>query len=78
MIGNSRKKIDQLKKELTNEFEMKDMGSPEKFLWIEIIRHHNTNTMYLHQERFTEKLLEKFHMENCNQVRIPMITSEAE
>ena len=68
ICGNSSDKIIETKRQLKENFEMKDMREPEKFLGIEI-RHDKVNkTMFLNQQSYVEKLFKKFNMENCKPV----------
>jgi len=63
IIGNSKEKIDSLKRELSEEFEMKDLGSPKQFLGIDIeVKNFEIS---LSVKSSIEKMLKTFNMENC-------------
>lgn len=78
IVGNCTDKIDQVKRKLSEEFEMKDLGHPETFLEIEIKRDRREKVLYLHQRKFIEKMLIKFGMSDCKPVSTPIITREGE
>ncbi len=78
IVGNCKDKIQQTKSKLSQAFEVKDMGTPEKFLGIEIIRDVKNHVMMLHQKQFIHKILTKFGMLDCKPVKTPMITNEGE
>jgi hypothetical protein len=77
IVGNSKERITQLKLSSAKEFEMTDMGHPDKFLGIEIIRDDLKNVMYLSQKKFIEKMLKRFDMYDCRPVATPMVVNES-
>ncbi len=54
---NSKSKLNDTKSELAKEFEMTDLGTPKKFLGIEIIRDRANGTIFLHQRKFINSIL---------------------
>ena len=54
--------IDKLKSQLSDEFEMKDLGAVKKILGIEIHRDRKADELYLSQRKYLEKLLNRFNM----------------
>ncbi|KAL5832068.1 hypothetical protein ACOSQ4_017422 [Xanthoceras sorbifolium] len=56
--------IDELKKQLKNEFEMKDLGATKKILGMEIKRNRKEGKLFLTQRGYIEKALERFGMKN--------------
>ena len=61
-----------LKKSLSEEFEMKDLGPAKKILGMEIQRDRKAGKLYLSQRRYIEKVLEKFGMQNSKPVSTPL------
>jgi hypothetical protein len=55
---------------------MTDLKTPKKFLGIEITR--TDNFIFINQQSFIIKMLEKFNLQNCNPTRTPSITQEGE
>ena len=54
--------IEELKKQLSGVFEMKDLGAAKKILGIEIERDRNGGKLYLTQKSYIEKVLERFDL----------------
>ena len=63
--------IQQLKKKLKAEFEMKELGEAKKILGIEITRSKQQRKIYLSQKSYLEKLLSRFGMANAKVVSVP-------
>ncbi|MBW0544488.1 hypothetical protein O181_084203 [Austropuccinia psidii MF-1] len=59
------------KKELANEFEIKDLGQADLLLGIKIT--HSEDFVSLDQQHFTESLLDLYGMSNCKAVSTPLI-----
>ncbi|KAL5768311.1 hypothetical protein ACOSQ2_015094 [Xanthoceras sorbifolium] len=64
--------IDKLKKQLKNEFEMKDLGAAKKILGMEIKRNRKEGKLFLTQRGYIEKVLERFGMKNAKPVSTPL------
>lgn len=54
--------INKLKKQLSQEFEMKDLGAAKQILGMSIARNRVTGTLKLSQTKYIKKVLEKFSM----------------
>ncbi|KAM2793311.1 hypothetical protein PS2_004857 [Malus domestica] len=52
--------IEKLKKQMKNEFEMKDLGEAKKILGMEITRDREKGLVCLNQRQYLEKLIQKF------------------
>lgn len=61
----------EVKHELSNEFEMKDLGLASQCLGIEFTRD-NEHRVYLTQEKYARSVLEKFGMSECKPMATPM------
>ncbi|KAH9779745.1 hypothetical protein KPL71_007826 [Citrus sinensis] len=66
------KLIDLLKQQLRDKFDMKDLGPAKKILGVEMVRNRTTSTLFLSQEKYVNKVLEKFGMMNCKPMSTPM------
>ncbi len=64
MAESNKDKILQIKKELTNRFEMKDLGNASVMLGIEITRNRRNRQLFISQSDYTSAILALFGMEN--------------
>ena len=65
--------IDWCKKELTNEFEMKYLGSLHFFLGLEVRQ--SKDEVLLSQGKYTVDILKRFGMLDCKSMTTPMVTN---
>ncbi|RVW25426.1 Retrovirus-related Pol polyprotein from transposon TNT 1-94 [Vitis vinifera] len=65
-------KIDKLKKELSKTFEIKDLGSASQILSIKISRDRTNGKLWLSQESYIEKVLDKFNIGKAKPVSSPL------
>jgi len=65
-------KINELKGMLNSELDMKDLGATKKILAMEIKRDWENGRLYLSQDKYIEKVLEKFNMVNAKPVSTPL------
>ena len=61
-----------LKNKLSSSFEMKDLGDAKKILGMRITRDGKIHKLTLSQGECTEKVLERFRMQNENPVSTPL------
>ena len=64
--------VDRLKKVLSSEFEMKDLGDAKKILVMEIHRNRETDELWVSQESYLWKVLSNFDMDQAKQVATPI------
>ncbi|KAF3647444.1 2-phytyl-1,4-naphtoquinone methyltransferase [Capsicum annuum] len=64
--------IKKLKSQLSNEFEMKDLGAAKKILGMEISRERQAGKLYLSQKTYVQKILDKFNMSKSKSVSTPL------
>ena len=64
--------ISKLKKELSKVFDMKNLGSTRRILQMDIIRDRKAGKLWLSQERYIERVLERFNMKNAKPVNTPI------
>ena len=63
IASKSRSAIDKLKKDLSSEFEMKDLGEAKKVLGMEIGRDRRSDKVSLTQEGYLRKVLQRFNID---------------
>ncbi|GJU93870.1 retrovirus-related pol polyprotein from transposon TNT 1-94 [Tanacetum coccineum] len=63
--GSDMVQIKKLKRQLSQEFKMKDLGPAEQILGMSIIRDRTKGTLKLSQEKYIGKVLEKFNMKDA-------------
>ncbi|KAG8486697.1 hypothetical protein CXB51_020179 [Gossypium anomalum] len=66
--------IRKVKAQLSEEFEMKDLGPAKKILGMEILRDRKTSKLYLSQKGYIEKVLCRFNMQSAKPISTPLAT----
>ena len=74
IVGKNVSMIDRLKEQLGKSFAMKDMGAAKHFLGIRIIRDRKEKKLWLSQEHYIKRVLQRFHMEKAKVVSTPLAT----
>ncbi|GKG09808.1 retrovirus-related pol polyprotein from transposon TNT 1-94, partial [Tanacetum coccineum] len=64
--GSDMAEIKKLKRQLSQEFEMKDLGPAKQILGMSIIRDRTKDTLRLSQDKYIGKVLERFNMKDAN------------
>ena len=77
LTGNDIEKIILIKISLCNIFSMKDLGEPDTFLGLKIIRNKEMKEMKIQQSDYIEKMLTKFNMFESKPKDTPMVTRQA-
>jgi hypothetical protein len=72
VAGSNMQDINVLKKKLANSFAMKDLGAAKKILGMRITRDRKNRKLTLSQGKYTEKVLERFRMQNAKPVSTPL------
>ena len=62
VVRQDTKKVASLKKALGKSFSMKDLGLAKQILGMDIIRDRTKNVLWLSQEKYVTKILERFNM----------------
>ena len=62
IVGRDQAKIQMLKKALNRTFSMKDLGPARQILGMHIIRDRSKKQLWLSQERYVTKVLQRFNM----------------
>nr|GEW91987.1 retrovirus-related Pol polyprotein from transposon TNT 1-94 [Tanacetum cinerariifolium] len=68
--GNSQSMINELKKSMTREFEMIDIGLMSYYLGIKVKQ--TDEGIFICQERYAKEILNRFGMDKCNPVGTPI------
>ena len=69
---SSIKEINNLKKQLSKQFAMKDLGAAKQILGMRIIRDKTNGTLKLSQSENVKKVLNKFNMNEAKPVSTPL------
>lgn len=72
LIGHNMYVINDIKRSLSAEFEMKDLGHAKKILGMEITRKRHDRILILKQSAYIEKLVTRFAMHNSKSVSVPL------
>ena len=72
IVGQDRNKIAALKKDLRRCFAMKDLGQARQILGMKITRDRPKKLLWLSQERYVERVLERFNMHKAKPVSTPL------
>ena len=70
--GKSEARLNEVKKELSIKFKMKDLGLLHYFLGVTVARNLSTGEIWLGQPYYTEKLLQRFGVNDCKPVSTPV------
>ncbi|KAE8703180.1 BTB/POZ domain-containing protein [Hibiscus syriacus] len=62
----------ELKAQLAMEFEMKDLGSANKILGMQIHRDRSNRKIWLSQKNYLKKILSRFSMQDCKPISTPL------
>ncbi|KAG8499626.1 hypothetical protein CXB51_006086 [Gossypium anomalum] len=72
IAAKDKGEIRKVKAQLSEEFEMKDLGPAKKILGMEILRDRKASKLYLSQKGYIEKLLCRFNMRSAKPVSTPL------
>ena len=72
LTSNDLRLLNETKKFLSSNFEMKDMGEVSYVIGIEIFRNRSQGLLGLSQKAYINKELERFEMEKCSTSPIPI------
>jgi hypothetical protein len=73
IVGKNVSRIARLKKELRIFFAMKYLGPAKCILGMRIERDRKSNKLYLYQEKYIEKVLRKFKMDEAREASCPLV-----
>ena len=72
IVGQDVAMIRKLKSDLSKSFDMKDLGPAKQILGMEITRDRKAKKLWLSQERYVERVLERFNMKEAKPVSSPL------
>ena len=73
LIANmSMSLIENLKQKLKGEFDMKDLGPTKKILGMQLHRDRKAGILFLSQEEYIRRVIDKFRMANSKPVQTPL------
>jgi hypothetical protein len=72
LIGNKKEIIQDVKTKLSFKFDIKDLGAANFILGMEITRDRENGKLTLNQRKYVETILQRFNMQECKQVRVPI------
>jgi hypothetical protein len=72
VAGPDMDEIKKLKKQLSREFDMKDLGAAKQILGMRINRDKQKGTLQLSQEEYIDRILKRFSMSNAKPVSTPL------
>ncbi|KAL0560149.1 hypothetical protein IC582_000543 [Cucumis melo] len=72
LVSKDYAQICELKKQLSNEFEMKDLGELKRILGMDVKRDRDKCLLTISQENYVIKLLEKYNMSGSKTVSTPL------
>ena len=74
--GNNKQLFGKLKKQLMDRFEMTDLGNVPKVLGMDVTRDREDETITIDQKDYTEDILERYGVTNCNVAFTPGVGPE--
>ena len=72
LVGNDKEIIQDLKTKLSSKFDMKDLGSANYILGMEIKRDREKRKLWLNQRKYVETILQRFNMQDSKSVKVPI------
>jgi len=72
LASKSIEEINRLKAQMARTFDMKDLGAARQILGMEIFRDRSNGKLWLSQQRYIEKILLRFGMNNVKPVSVPL------
>jgi len=72
IASSDMREIYKLKERLNDEFEMKDLGNGKRILGMDIMRDRNKGEMFLSQQGYLRKVVERFKMKDSKVVGTPL------
>jgi hypothetical protein len=71
LVCNDQNKHLQIKKELSQKFEMKNLGELHFLGGMEMERNHDQRLLHINQIKYLKEILKRFLMEECKPIGIP-------
>lgn len=72
LIGNNKKIIKDVKIKLSSKFDMKDLGTANFILGMEIKKDRENMKLWLNQRKHVETIMQRFNMQESKPVKVPI------
>ena len=72
LVGKKKSTLNALKQQLNSAFSMKDLGEAEHILGMRIKRDRQQYTLHLSQEKYIEKVLDRFNVADAKPLGVPL------
>jgi len=69
--GNDGSMCDEFRRSMMTNFDMSDLGKMRYFFGIELMQ--NSNGIFICHKKYTQEVLTRFGMENCNAIKNPIV-----
>ena len=76
LLDNNKQLLGKLKKQLMDRFEMTGLGDMSKMLGMNVTRDRENGTVTIDQKDYTEDILQRYGMTNCNVALTPGVGPE--
>ena len=76
LLGSNKQLLGKLKKQLMDRFEMTDMGDMLRVLGMNVARDREEGTITINQKDYTEEIIQRYGMRDCNPAYIPGVGPE--
>ena len=74
IVGHDKNMINRLKKDLGIKFEMKYLGPMQQILGMRITHYIKKKNLWLSQEKYIQKVLDRFNTKNAKSIGTPLTT----
>ncbi len=71
LVCNDQNKLLHIKEELSQKFEMKDLGELHFFFGMEVERNRDQRLLRINQIKYFKEILKRFLMEECKPIGVP-------
>ena len=71
ICGKNLHRIEEIKKELSKKFKVKDLGELKYFLGVNVIQNRSKGSVWLGQQTYTDNVLRKFGFDSARSVSTP-------
>ena len=72
IAGESSQRIEQIKMDLAQKFDVKDLGELHYFLGVQIVQNHKEGAVWLGQPTFAKTMLKKYGMDEAKEAKTPV------
>ena len=72
LLGEDLSKIEDIKRQLSKLYQMKDLGPASSYLGIRITRDRNTRAIWIDQQAYIENTLKRFELQDTNSTKTPL------